>query len=88
LRDRTYDDGTRPWINPIFIVPESVRASDLDGLKLGHFSRKKKGLVVMIAVPGSFAIGQGAIDFVMTSLQNAIRIAAEHFESKKISFPL
>lgn len=80
--------GTKSWINPIFVVPGSISKPDFQGLKLGHFSRKKKGLVVMIAVPGSVALGKAVPEFVVASLKDAAHVAAAHFKSKGISFPL
>jgi hypothetical protein len=88
LRAANYDDGTKSWINPIFIVPGSISKPDFQGLKLGHFSRKKKGLVVMIAVPESVALGKAVPEFVVASLKDAAHVAAAHFKSKGISFPL
>jgi hypothetical protein len=85
-RGATYDDGTEAWINPIFLVHGSLIAPDFEGCELGHFSRKQKGLVVKIAVPQSVADGEGIPEFVASSLREAVRLAAAHFASKKISF--
>jgi hypothetical protein len=82
-----YDDGTVAWINPIYLVPGTVWKPDFEGYKLGHFSRKQKGLVVMIVVPQSVADGEGIPEFIAASLREAVRLADIHFASKKISFP-
>lgn len=86
VRDPNYDDGSEAWINPIYIVPGSIHNPDFEGYKLGHFSKKEKGLVVAIAVPQSVADGEGIPEFIGTSLREAVRLAAAHFASKGISF--
>jgi hypothetical protein len=86
VREVNYDDGTEGWINPIYIVPGSVSQPDFEGYKLGYFSKKKKGLVVQIAVPQSVADGEGIPEFIGTSLREAVRLAASHFATKGMSF--
>jgi hypothetical protein len=86
LRASDYADGSHSWINPIFIVPGAVSKPDFEGYKLGHFSRKKKGLVVMIAVPESVAHGEAVPEFIIISLRNAVEIANNYFKSKKMTF--
>jgi hypothetical protein len=86
IRDPSYDDGSEAWVNPIYIVPGSIHNPDFEGYKLGHFSKKEKGLVVAIAVPQSVADGEGIPEFIAGSLREAVRLAAAHFASKGISF--
>ncbi len=86
LRDSSYNDGKNAWINPIYIVPGSILKPDFEGYKLGHFSKKQKGLVVMIAVPPSVADGLNIPEFVGSSLREAVRLAAAFFDKKGISF--
>jgi hypothetical protein len=76
LREKNYNDGAEAWINPIFIVPGSVLNPDFQRQKLGHFSRKQKGLVVMIAVPPTVANGDGIIEFILAELR-AEKLIAE-----------
>lgn len=85
-REPNYNDGIEAWINPIYIVPGSMWQAEFDGYKLGHFSKKEKGLVVQISVPKSVANGRGIVEFIGTSLREAVRLAAAHFASKGISF--
>ena len=87
-RDTNYDDGSEAWINPVFIVPGSIHRADFDGYKLGHFSKKEKGLVVQIAIPQSVAGGEGMVEFIGESLREATRLAAAYFASKGISFSM
>jgi hypothetical protein len=86
VRDINYNDGAEAWINPIFIVPGSIHKPDFEGYKLGHFSKKEKGLVVQIAVPQSVADGDGISEFIGESLREAVRLAATYFASKGMSF--
>lgn len=86
VREPNYNDGVEAWANPIFIVPGSIWQPEFEGYKLGHFSKKEKGLVVQIAVPQSVADGKGIPEFIGSSLREAVRLAAAHFASKGISF--
>ena len=85
-RGARYDYGSEAWINPIFLVPGSVSKPDFKGFKLGHYSNKDKGLVVQIVVPQSVAEGKDIADFVAESLREAVRLAADFFALKGISF--
>jgi len=85
-RDANYNDGAEAWINPIFILPGTVSKPDFEGYKLGHFSKKQKGLVVMIAVPQAVADGENLPEFVSISLREAVRLAAAYFAEKGINF--
>ena len=87
VRDEHYNDGTRPWVNPILILPGSITKPDFEGAKLGHFSRKQKGLVVMIAVPQAVADGHGVDEFIVASLREAVGLAGSYFAKKDIQFP-
>ena len=81
-QEQDYDSGKEAWINPIYMVPGSIYKPEFEGYKLGHFSAKKKGLVIMIAVPKSVANGKKIPDFIVKSLLEAISLAANHFEKK------
>lgn len=87
-RDSDYDSGKDAWINPIYMVPGSIYQPEFEGYKVGHFSAKKKGLVVMIAVPQSVANGKNIPNFIIQSLLEAIPLAANHFEKKGINFDI
>lgn len=85
-RDANYNNGAEAWINPIFILPGTVSKPDFEGYKLGYFSKKQKGLVVMIAVPQAVADGEDLAEFVSISLREAVWLAAVYFAEKGISF--
>lgn len=86
VRADNYDDGTNAWINPIFVVPGSVSKPEFSGFKLGYFSAKKKGLVVVIEVPQAVADGVDIAAFVGSSLRHAVQLASMKFAKKRISF--
>jgi hypothetical protein len=86
FRSLNYDDGTDAWINPIFIIPGSITTVDFEGCKIGHFSRKQKGVVVMIAVPRSAAEGRDTVEFIIAGLRDAVHLAAGHFTKKGVAF--
>jgi hypothetical protein len=86
FREPNYSSGTETWINPIFIVPGSILKPEFAGYKLGHYSKKRKGLVVQIAVPRSVTDGQGIQQFIGESLREAVRLGSADFASKNISF--
>jgi hypothetical protein len=86
VRDPHFKSCSEGWLNPIFIVPGSVQNPDFEGLKIGHFSKKEKGLVVAIAVPQSVADGKDMSEFIIKSLRQAVGLAAAHFATKDISF--
>lgn len=85
-RDPNYNEGEEGWINPIFIVPGSIWKPEFEGFKLGHFSKKEKGLVVQIEVPQSVADGEGIRDFVGSALREAVKLGAKKFSQHGIPF--
>jgi hypothetical protein len=86
VRDPKYGDGQEAWINPIYLIPGSVSKPEFEGYDIGHFSKKRKGLVIAIAVPQVVADGMGIPEFIGASLREAVRLAAAYFASKGISF--
>lgn len=88
LRDENYDDGTSPWVNIIFIVPGSLIKPDFSGMKTGFFSKKRKGLVIQIAVPQSVLDCGTEEPFAIESLMNAMDLADEYFRKKGLDFDL
>ena len=85
-REPDFDNGTEAWINPIFILPGSIWQPDFKGYELAHFSKKKKGLVVKIAVPEKVAKGEDVKEFIVASLREAVRLASAKFGANGISF--
>ncbi|MGG7581479.1 hypothetical protein [Rhizobium sp. Nf11,1] len=71
-REPSYDSGQEGWVNPVFVLPGSVYKPDFEGFKIGHFSRKEKGVVVTIAVP-------------LPSLMRCLRLTTSHKYCAKAS---
>lgn len=88
LRDPEFDNGERPWVNPIFLVPGSITQPDFEGMELGRYSKKQKGVVVMIVVPQAVADGAGIREFIVGSLRDAAEMAAKFFAEKGETFHL
>ena len=87
LRPAAFNDGKEGWINPIFIVPGTIMPlPDFEGLKLGHYSKKERGLVVMIAVPPEVREGSDGRDFIEDALRQSVVLGAEHFKKKDDPF--
>lgn len=86
VREPNYKELEEGWINPIFIVPGSIWKPEFKGFKLGHFSKKEKGLVVQIEVPQSVADGEGIREFIGSALREAVRLGAEKFSHHAIPF--
>jgi hypothetical protein len=83
LRPADYNNGRDGWINPIFLVPGSIfPPPDFEGFKLGHYSKKERGLVVMIAVPPKVRDSGNGREFIEGALRQSVVIAAEHFKKK------
>jgi hypothetical protein len=88
VRSADYNDGTLPWVNPIYIIPGSLGSADFECMKLGYFSMKKKGCVVMIAVPPEIALSTSPEEYIVNSLKDAIGLAAKKFQKKGLAFDI
>ena len=83
LRPKDYNNGRDGWINPIFLVPGSILPPpDFEGFKLGHYSKKERGLVVMIAVPPEIRESSDGRNFIEKSLRESVSLATDHFKKK------
>ncbi|WP_313101974.1 hypothetical protein [Brevundimonas sp.] len=87
LRDPSYDVGTIPWVNPIFIVQGSLGEPGFRGLIYGKYSKRKKGVVVQIAVFED-DLRAGPEHAVTYGLHGANAMAFEFFRQKGECFPL
>ncbi len=85
-RDPSYDSGEEGWVNPVFVLAGSVRKPDFKGLRIGHFSRKEKGVVVIIAVPTSEFYTASSVDYVVQALRESVNFASKVFAKNGISF--
>lgn len=82
-RGPDYNDGRNAWVNPIFVVSGSIWRHDQEGLKVGRFSRKRKGLAILIFVPEALADSDGFVKFACSRLHEALELAAQTFAKKK-----
>ena len=77
--------GSSPGVNVVFYVPGSLGTFDIDGIHPGRFSRKRRLLLVEVAVPVKIAKGENATEFVIKALYEANAIAEEVFVRKRVS---
>jgi hypothetical protein len=87
-RPQNFKEGHRPWVNVIFIVAGSLGTPEFDGIHLGHFSKKEKGLVVEVAVHQSIVDSDNLRDPIVLGLRMANAAAFHFFEEKGLEFPL
>lgn len=88
LRPGSYADGSKPWVNPIFIVAGSLGEPDFQDVRLGHYGKKEKGLVVEIAVPQTVVDADNLRDPIVRGLRMANAAAFHFFDDKGMEFPL
>lgn len=81
-----YDNGKSGWVNPIFDVPGSICQPEFEGFKKGHFSAKKKGVSVVIAVPEEATRGEHINEAIFWLLKEATEFGARFLAAKKIPF--
>jgi hypothetical protein len=80
--------GDTPWVNAVFVVSGSLDEVDFEGLEYGDYSKKRKGVVVKIAVPKKVIQANELEKFVVNSLQGANAMAFEFFRQRGEEFPL
>lgn len=80
--------GETPWVNAVFVVSGSLDDVDFEGLEYGDYSKKKKGVVVKIAVPKRALQENDLAKFVVDSLYGANAMAFEFFRQRDEEFPL
>ena len=88
LRPGSYADGSNPWVNPIFIVAGSLGQPDFQGVRVGHYDKKEKGLVVEIAVPQKVVDADNLRDPIVHGLRMANATAFHFFDDMGTEFPL
>jgi len=82
------DDGIRPWVNAVFVVPGSLGSPGFHGLIYGEYSKKNKGVVVQIAVPIDILSLEDPSSFIIEGLRGANAMAFHFFQEKGEDFPL
>ena len=87
-RPGNISDGAHPWVNPVFVVGGSLGEPNFNDIRLGHYDKKEKGLVVEIAIPRSVADSKNLRDPIVRGLQMANAAAFHFFDDKGMEFPL
>jgi hypothetical protein len=88
LRPKNYANGTTPWVNPVFIVAGSLGTPDFSDVRLGHYSKDEKGIVIEVAIPQTVVDSDNLRDPIVRGLQMANALAFHFFEEKGLDFPL
>jgi hypothetical protein len=79
--------ASRPDLNAVFHFPGRMLAPDWEGIRCIRFSRKRRALLVGVAVPSTMIDSTDAPQFVIGSLRGAVTIATDAFERKGITYP-
>ena len=74
--------GSAPALNVVFYVSGSLGDFDITKIEASRFSRKQKLLLVAVPVPKEVVESGGSVEFVISALHEANRIAAETFSRK------
>ena len=88
LRPKDFRDGRVPWVNAVFVVAGSLGEPEFDDVRVGHFGKEDKGLVVEIAVPLSIVKSRNLRDAIVLGLRGANAVAFHFFDEKGMEFPL
>ena len=73
-------------INIVFHVPGSIAKPDYTGVRTGRFSAKEKTLMIQVSVPEHLMDSLELESFLHKSIAEAVDIAKEFFEKKKMQF--
>lgn len=84
----SFEVGDGPAVNVVFCVPGSLGGPDWDWLQEARFSKKKKLLLVQVAVPPDVVEAPALKEFAIKSLRGANAIAFLTFNEKGMTFPL
>jgi len=74
-------------LNIVFHVPGSLAKPDYIGARTAKFSKKKKLLMIQIAIPEKIVSSSNQISFLLDSIQQGVEIAKPVFERSRIEFP-
>jgi hypothetical protein len=77
---------TRGHLNVVFDIAGTLHPPDFEGVIAGPFSRRRRTMMVRVAVPDSSLSGQKAEDFILSALRSALAVATARFRKAKITF--
>ena len=83
-----FEFGSAPAVNVVFHVPGSLSRPDWDGMRDARFSRKKKLLMVQVALPDEVVSSDRAIHFIIEALHGANAVAFDVYQKKGMQYPL
>jgi hypothetical protein len=83
-----YYEGITPEANVVFFVPGSLGTPSWTGLRDGTFSRKKKLLMIQVAVPKELVDSPKLEAFALDSLRKANELALRVYHKKGFEYPL
>lgn len=85
-RRGTSSIGSEASLNVVFHLPGNLSAVDFNGLRSGTFSRKKKLLMIQVAVPEEELEAEDPEHFIFWAMREAVAMAAPAFKKAKIPF--
>lgn len=84
-----FEEGSTPAVNVVFCTPGSIAGRpDWDHGRVVRYSRKRKLLLVQVAVPEEVVSSEAPLDFVIRELQGANALAFEFYRQKGMQYPL
>lgn len=72
-------------VNVVFHVPGTLRSPDFVGIRTSTFSRKRRLLMVQVAVPDGFESSVGMVGFVFDALHSAVGVAVRYFNDEAMA---
>lgn len=72
-------------VNVVFYVPGTFREFDFIGIRTSTFSRKRRILMVQVAVPDGFDSSMDMAGFVFDSLHAAVDVAVQYFKDEAMA---
>jgi hypothetical protein len=73
-------------VNIVFHVPGSIVRPEFEGVRTARFFKLEKMHMIQIAVPEA-QVNEPDLDFLMSSIRQAIRLAGPRFEKAGIKYP-
>jgi hypothetical protein len=88
VRGNTYEDLTIPKVNVVYFFHGTLSTPEWTGLRDGTFSRKRKLLMIQVAVPEDLNDTQELEPFLLDSLRKANALALRVYHKKGLEYPL
>ena len=72
-----YDEASAAGVNVVFHVAGEVITPEFEGIRTGSWFGKRRTQVVQVAVPTGLLTRREVTDFIATSVEQAVAVAAE-----------